>query len=282
VADATDPWGGLSGDDRDAYLALTNMLKAYGLESLAPQVLGFVQQGYSSTTVTTLLQDTKEYKERFAANETRRKNGLPVLSPGDYLATETAYRQLMSTAGLPMGFYDQPSDFTAWIANDVAPQEVQQRVQVASEMVNNLDPSAKDAFSQFYTHGDMVAYALDRTRATPIIERQWLAAQAAGAAKDNGLSLNQQQAEGIGSLGLTAAQQRAGLGQAAGMVRDTGRLSGIYGGDYTQSDAVEEVFKDNEAAAQKRKGLASQERATFGGSSATTTKSLSTRRGGQV
>src|SRR5690349_18371644 len=118
----------LSGTERDAFAAVNALFKNYGLESLASKIYDFVKNGYSADTISILLQDTKEYKERFAGNELRIKQGLPVLSAGEYLATEASYRQIMSQAGLPSGFYDSPSDFTGWIAGNVSPSEIQQRV----------------------------------------------------------------------------------------------------------------------------------------------------------
>lgn len=282
MADPIDPFGGLEGADRDAYAAITNTLKAYGLESLSSAVLGYIQQGYSADTISVLLPETDAYKKRFSANDVRRKAGLPALSPAEYLSVEDSYRQIMSTAGLPPGFYDEPGDFTKWIENDVSPTEVQNRVQVATDMVNNIDPAARQQFQQWYSTGDMVAYALDRDRATTVLERQWRAAQAGGAAKDQGLTLSQQQAERIASTGISANEARSGLGQAADLTRTNSRLGAIYGEDYSQDTAVEEVFFDSAPAGQQRKRLASQERAQFGGTSSTTTESLSRRRAGQV
>jgi hypothetical protein len=37
----------------------------------------------------------------------------------------------MQEAGLPAGFYDSPSDFGNWIANNVSPDEIQNRVSKA-------------------------------------------------------------------------------------------------------------------------------------------------------
>ena len=78
MADITDS---LTGANRDAAKALVELFKQYGLESLAPKIVEFIQNGYSADTTAILLQDTTEYKQRFAANEARRKKGLPVLSP---------------------------------------------------------------------------------------------------------------------------------------------------------------------------------------------------------
>lgn len=280
MADPVDPFGGLSGEDRDAYAAILGALRVYGLESLAPTVMGYIQQGYSSDTVSVLLPESPEYKQRFSANEARRKAGLPVLSPAEYLSVEDSYRQIMSSAGLPIGFYDQPSDFTAWISQDVAPQEVQERVATAKEIVNSLDPGALDQMRQWYSDGDLVAYALDRTRATAVVERQWKAAQAASAGRDNGLAINQGQAEQVGNLGLSGTQIRAGMSEAANLGTSTRRLSTVYGGDFTEQDAIDATFFSSQPAQQRARKLASQERASFSGSSGVTSKSLSAKTAG--
>lgn len=279
--DPLDPFGGLSGDDRDAYAAITGVLRSYGLESLAPTVLGYIQQGYSADTVSILLPETQEYKQRFAANEARKKAGLPTLSPAEYLAVEDGYRAILSSAGLPPGFYDEPSDFTSWIAQDVAPVEVQDRVKVAQEMLYSMDPGALEKAREWYTDGDMLAYALDRSRATTVLERQWKAAQAASAAERQGLGMDRGTAERIGTLGMTEAQARAGVAQAADLAR-TSRLSTIYGGSYTDQDAIEETFFSSATSGRKRQRLASQERAAFSGSSGVTAKSLTAKKGGQL
>lgn len=277
-----DPFGGLEGADRDAYVAITNTLKAYGLESLADDVLGFIQQGYSADTINVLLQNTDAYKKRFAANDARRQKGLPVLSPAEYLATERAYRQVMSAAGLPVGFYDSPDDFQNWLANDVSPVEVQDRVRMASDMVNNTDPAAREVFGQWYSWGDMVAYALDRDRATTVLERQWRAAQIGGAAREQQVSLSRGLAERLAGAGVDAGQARQGFGAVSAVAANAGRLSQMYGGTYTEEDAVEEVFLNDAQVAKKRRGLASRERATFAGSSGVSSTSLSSRSAGQV
>lgn len=278
----TDPFGGLEGADRDAYVAITNLLKTYGLESLAASVLGFIQQGYSSDTITVLLQNTDAYKQRFAANEVRRQKGLPVLSPAEYLATEQAYRQVMSAAGLPPGYYDQTDDFKTLLGNDVSPTEVQQRVRVASDLINNIDPNVRAAWGQWYTTGDMVAYALDPERAATVLERQYTAASAAAYGREQGVSISQQTAELIGASGVNDSSLRQGMGVVSSLAQSGQKLSSIYGGSYSEDDAAREVFTGDSVAGQKRRKLASQERATFGGNSGLTDKSLSRQTSGRL
>jgi len=275
--------GGLSSEQQNAYQAILAMLRNYGLESLAPVLLGLVQDGLSDAEINLRIQETNEYKQRFAANEERRKRGLPVLPPAEYLATERAYREVMSSAGMPVGFYDDPSDFTKWIADDVSPVEINQRVSVARQLIDTLDPNVRAAFENWYTTGDMVAYALDRDRATTVLERQYRAAQIGGAAQSQGVgSVDRGLAERIAETGVGADQAAGGFATVARIAPQTQRLAGVYGGDYDESDAVDEVFFASADAAERRKGLASQERAQFRGSAGVTNSSLSARTAGQV
>src|SRR5665647_1298145 len=282
AASAVDPFGGLEGADRDAFVAITETLKAYGLETLAPAVLGFIQQGYSSDTVGVLLQQTDAYKTRFSANESRRQRGLPVLSPAEYLATEQSYRQVMSAAGLPIGFYDSPSDFRSFLENDVSPAEVQDRVQLATDEVSKLDPATRSAFEQWYSTGDIVAYALDRKRSTEILDRQFRASQIAGAGTQQGVGLSRQFAEQIAQTGVDTEQARQGLGVVSSLATTGDKLSEIYGGSYTPEDAASGVFLADAPSTEKRRALASHERAQFAGQAGTASTALSKRGGGQV
>lgn len=279
---AADPFGGLAGADRDAAAALTNLFKSYGLESLAPKILEFLKNGYSADTISILLQQTTEYKQRFAANGAREKAGLPVLSPAEYLATENAYRDIMRSAGLPSGFYDQTSDFTNWLAKDVSPTELKTRVDTAAEVIDKQDPNTLSYINQWYTKGDLIAYALDPTRAVPLIERQYHAAEVASAAKGQNVMVDKATAERLAALGVNQDAARQGFGVVASQQPTVDKLSSIYGDQVTQRDLVGAVFEDNAAATDKVKRLASKERAAFNGSSGQSKDSLSKTDSGRI
>ena len=272
----------LTGASRDAAAALTSLFTSYGLGSLAPQIVGFLKQGYSSDTVSLLLQDTAAYKQRFAANAAREKAGLPVLSPAQYLATEQSYRQIMQQAGLPPGFYDQPSDFTKFLEQDISPAEIQSRVQAASTFVNSADQNALNYMKQYYTQGDLMAYALDPTRAAPLVGKAFDAAQVGGAAADQGLAVDKATADELASKGISAAQASQGFSLVASDLPNATRLSQIYGGGLSQQDLINETFLNDAGAAFKRQTLASKERANFGGSSGVNNGSLTTSTAGQL
>lgn len=274
----------LTGPNRDAALFLNNLFTSYGLGTLAPKIVEYLKDGFGADAISLLLQQTPEYKARFPANDARLKAGLPVLSPAEYISTENAYRQVLSAAGLPNGFYDSNSDFTNWISGDVSPTEIQQRVQVASDLVTNADQNTINEFKQFYggNNGDLVAYALDRTVAEPLLEKQYRAAQIAGAGANNSVNVSQSQAESLAGAGITQSQAIQGFGQVGADQETLGKLSNIYGGNATTEDLVNAVFLQQADASQKVNRLASQERGTFGGTTGVGGNSLSRRDAGQL
>ena len=278
MADITDS---LTGADRDAAKALVELFKQYGLESLAPKIVEFIQNGYSADTTAILLQDTTEYKQRFAANEARRKKGLPVLSPAEYLSTERSYRQIMQNAGVPVGFYDQPTDFQKFLENDISPEEINNRVKAATDFVNSANQNELAAMKKFYTTGDLIAYALDPDRAQPLVGKAFQAAQIAGQAETQGVHVDKDLAESLAGDGISRAQAQQGFGLIATEQPNANKLASIYGEDqFTTEDLVDETFRANASVAERRKRLASQERASFGGSSGVSGGSLSTNSGG--
>src|SRR5258708_39236197 len=58
----------LSGTSRDAYLALNTLFSGYGLGSLAGNIFNYVKNGYSSATISILLQVTPTSQPRLPAN----------------------------------------------------------------------------------------------------------------------------------------------------------------------------------------------------------------------
>ena len=269
----------LSGENRDAAAALTALFKSYGLESLAPKIVQFIQQGMSSDTVAIELANSNEYKQRFAANDKRIAAGLTALSPAEYLATERSYRQIMSQAGLPTGFYDQASDYQKFLELDISPTELKSRVDTAAEAIQKAPKETLNYMRQWYDVGDLVAYALDPTKAQPIVEQRIKAAEAAGYAGSQGLKLGQSTAEALGNQGFSAAQMQQGFGQAASTARAADKLGQIYGGAVSAEDVVKDVFLNDATSADKVKKLASQERAAFGGSSGSNRSSMTSESG---
>lgn len=258
----------LSGTNRDAFLAITTLFKSYGLESLAGKIYDYVKNGYSGDTISILLQDTTEYKTRFAGNEARLKAGLPVLSAGEYLATEASYRQIMESAGMPIGFYDQSSDFVKWIGKNVSPTEIQSRVDMAVQATTLAPVNYRKALEQMgISQSEMAAYFLDPARALPFLQKSAATAAIGAEALQQGLSFDQSYAEQLAMRGVTASQAHEGYGQVASELQTMQGLGSIYGQDWTQRESEESAFGTSAEATRKKAGLLSQERGAFSGGS---------------
>lgn len=272
----------LRGADRDAVVALQRLFRSYGLAELSDDIVNFIQQGYSADTVALMLQDTASYKKRFAGNDARRRAGLPVLSPAEYLSVESSYRQVMESAGLPPKFYDSPKDFAKWIGDDVSPTEIKSRVDSAVKLVDAVDPEIRREFRRWYSDGEMYAYALDRKRTAEILDRQVRAAEVGMNLRRSGVDVGRLTAERIGALGIEGGAQQQGAAQAAQYEQGFGMLGSLAGVEYGDEAAAQDVFLNDEEAGKVRRGLASQERGRFAGSSGANETTLSRARAGNV
>lgn len=256
----------LSGTNRDAFLALETLFKSYGLESLAGKIYGYVKNGYSADTISILLQDTPEYKQRFKANDARLKAGLPVLSPADYINTENAYRQVMRQSGLPSGFYDSTDDFTNWLSKDVSPTEVQSRVDLATQATVLSNPAYKQALNQMgVDDGHMAAYFLDPDKSLPLLQKAAATAAVGGAALGQGLTFNQAYAEQLATIGVTAAQAQQGYQQVAQELGTMQNLGSLYGQQFGQAEEEQSVFGTSAEAINKKAALVGREQGAFSG-----------------
>lgn len=272
--------GNLKGDQRNAAAAVISLFQQYGLESLASKIIDYVKQGFSSDTMAVMLQETPEYKKRFYGNELRKQQGLSVMSPSEYIATERQYRQVMTSAGFPKGFYDQTSDFTKMLGSDTSPQELNDRVSLWKDYAGKQDPAQVENLRRLYgmSTSDYAAFLMDPTRALPLLQDQARAVSFAAAGQRHGISVSKGTAEGYGGGAYDVSAQDAEKGFAAieEVQADTDRLAKMYGlGGYSAGEAIQEVFGGDADAGKKRKRAASAERATFNDSSKGATGSAS-------
>lgn len=246
----------LSGDQRNAYEALNNLFTGYGLGTLAPKIFDYIQKGYSADTISILLQDTSEYKERFAGNEERKKRGLPVLAPNEYLSVESSYRQLMRTAGLPEGFFDQPSDFNDFIGKDVSPTELKTRVDLAAQATTLSNPNYRRALEEMYGIDDahLTAYFLDPDRATPLLQKQAAAAAIGAEALKRGLKVSES-SEAFATAGVTAAQAAQAYGTIAQQMPGFQQIAHQYGEQVSQFEMERALLEQNTTGNQAESGF---------------------------
>ena len=169
------------------------------------------------------LRDSQAFKDRFPANEALKAAGKPQFSVTQYLREEAAYKAALQRAGMPPGFYDDPSDFQNFIIGDVSPDEVEARAQLGYQAVRQADPQVVQEFKRLYgvTEGELAAYFIDPQRMRPTFdryeaERQARAAQIAAAGTTQaGMTVERQQAEALARAGIspeTAQSTFAALG----------------------------------------------------------------------
>jgi hypothetical protein len=255
--------------DQSAYDLMFNVLKDYGLESLGGRLKELVEGGViDQASITLALQDSQEWKTRFAGNEALKNAGLPVYPVAQYLATEQAMAQVMKNAGVPQGFYDDPADFAKFIGASVSAAELQERVNAWSDLSRRQDPAITAQLkSMGMSDGDLLAFMMDPKRAAPLIQRKYQTALVGAAARRTGLVADNRYAERLAGMGITEQQAQAGYSLISENLGATQRLGEFYGDRYGQRDFESEVFEGDGDSTRKRKRLASQERAAFSGSS---------------
>lgn len=263
MADLTD-------SQTSAFDALRNLFASYGLPTDG-DIMDILRQsainGDSSDLVQIQLQGTASWKQRFQGNEILKSNGGNVLSVAEYLSVENSYRQVMQNAGVPVGFFDSPSDFSQFIGKSIAPTEIQQRVNIASDIVRREDPAIADELARRgLTQGQLIAYALDPTRAQPLIQRDLTAVTIGAAAQNAGVRTSTTFAESLAERGVAEREAAQGFGQVAQIAQPGEKLGQVYGVDYTQGDAEQEIFNNSGEAQRKRLRLANAEKGNFGGS----------------
>jgi hypothetical protein len=271
--------------NRNAADYLKKLFAQYGLTGLDDEILKLVKGGITDpASVTLMLSDTEQYKKRFAANEARKAKGWKVYSPAEYLDLEEQFRKIMVFNGLPTGFYDQNSDFEQWIAGDISPDEINDRIGIANDAVLRKDPQYLDALQKMGLNtGDMVAAALDLKRAFPILKKMTMSAQIGAEANRFGVEWSVDRANYLQGIGVTQDDARQGYGIVAGSLGTAKELGQRYGEQYTQTDLEQDflVEKGQGPASAKRRRLAGREQSTFTGSTGVTKQSFANKNRGE-
>lgn len=271
-------------DRVSVYSSMADRFNKYGLTGLANKIKELAMQGATEATITLQLQETPEYQQRFAANADRIKKGLAVLTPAEYVNIEDSYRQVLRAYGLKQ--FDNDAYVRQFIANDMSPTELSNRVVTAVQRVQNADPAIVNQLKQYYGIGatDMVGYVLDPEQQFQKIQRQIAASEIGVAAGRQGLKAGVSVAEQLAAQGVTEAEARKGYSTIADILPTAEKLSDIYGttlGEYRQAEGEQEVFNSLASAQRKRQALTARELAAFGGSSGTNRTSLTTSTVGQ-
>jgi hypothetical protein len=284
----------------DSIAAITALMASYGIGDLAGPITNAVTKGYSTDTIELIMQDPNStdplataFQKRFPANKVRAAAGKAVVSPSEYLRYERTYAESFKQFGVPdLGTQET---FSSFIANDVSPAEVVDRVGLAVDRVNNADQATKDAIKNFYpmiSQSDLVRSILNPAEGLPALKRKVQIAEVGGAAMAQGLnaSLNAASSKNmnyqnvandtlgateLAGLGITKERAQTGYENIAELLPRSEFLSSIsQGADYTQKTAEQEEFQGLASAKRARRTLAETEVGRFSGSSGVNKTSL--------
>lgn len=255
-----------------------NLLDQYGLGSLGDKYFNFLNLGYDNSSAMLALQTTDEWKQRFSANEARLKQGLPVLSPANYLATEESYKDVLINAGVDKSIYNDPLTLGKIMAQDVSPVEMKERLDAARTVLDNKDPFVTSQLQSRFglTKGDMVLHMLDPNIAAPIIAQRVQSAQINAEAARQGLNVSETQADALAASGVTQSQAQQGFGKIGLDGQLESNLPGDTTGSVTQQDLINATFNNDAVAQQKISRVQQGRTAQFqeGGQFATDSKGV--------
>lgn len=266
----------LNPNQQSAYDLMLQTLTSWGLASLATDLKNLIIKGDTSPdTLSLALSQTAAYKQRFSGNALREKNGLPDLTPAQYIAMEEQYRNIMNSYGLPAGFYDTHDDLADMIGKDISAQELQTRVQVAHDQYTNAPDYVKNLWSTYFgTKGDAVAAILDPDTATQVIQDRANQVAIGGAAAQNGFTLSQPRAQQFEQAGVTLDAARKAYSQIAQSYATDQNIAQRFGATFGQTQEENDVLLGDASAGNLRNTLYSEEEGLFKGHSGLTQQSL--------
>lgn len=226
---------------QNAFDLLASQFKTFGLikegdssgTALLNKLHDLILSGAGSDTVSLALQQDPVYQARFAGNAIRLKNGLSVLSPAEYIATETAYDQVLKGAGIDTSIYFGKDKQTALLGGDVSATELQNRVSIAAKSIANADPFYAQTLQNYYglTSGQMIAHVLDPTAAVPLLQKQAQSAGIGSAAAQQGLGISSGTAENLYGQDISEAQAQQGFKNVALNISPEQAIAARFGGD---------------------------------------------------
>lgn len=199
---------------RSAKQRLRSRLADIGLASLTDWWYKRKTDGWSDAEIWVAARETKVYKSRFPGLDTLREAGRGV-GEREWLDYERTATAMFRAAGLPSGFYDQPSDFAKFISAEVSVTELQDRVKIASSAALSQPPDVRDQLRRLYgiAEGDITAYFLDPKRAVPVLQERFSATLSATAARRSGFGdLSLGEAESLARFGVGEDEAAEGFG----------------------------------------------------------------------
>ena len=246
------------GGNPSALQIITDALTGAGLGSLAANAWTMWNKGYDINAIMddpiNGIRASAAYKTVFPAMAKLNAMGEGI-TEGQYLAKVQADKEILKQFNVPSGIFDTPDYLGSLMLNHVNTVDLTNRLQAAQDSVLSLDPSilkyGKDSYG--LDTGNLIAWALDPTKATPIIVQQAKAMQIGGAALQSGFAggmgtngeLLASQAEALANQGVTQAQALQGFTQLGQMGQYGQMLPGDVSGALTGQQMINAEFNAN-------------------------------------
>lgn len=173
--------------------------------------LGGGQAAFS--TINLEMVNQPAFNQRFPAYKKLAEQG-EAMSPAEMIAYEQTAKQIFHNAGIPQGFYDTPSELATFMVNNVSASELKSRVDLASQAVTTAPQDVRDQLQTLYglSAGALTAYYLNPTKALPVIQQQFTAAQIGAQGTRTGVGqLTAAQADHLAAIGVTDASAQQGF-----------------------------------------------------------------------
>ena len=267
------------------------LAKNLGLkESIVDKISDLIiNQGYTEESVQVAIRDLPEFKERFAgidkynktfAAEIAAGKKAQAVDPYSYIQLEKDYQEILTRSGL--GDMANQGTYAELIGGDVSVDETKARIVNVYDKINNADPLLKDVLKTYFPTLDNTDFAKALlTGKNPEdmanqLQRKVQRAEIGSEARRFNIQTGEQSINELEALGITREQARLGYSNISRDLSSTEKLAQIYEGTSAgiQEELTSEQFKGLQS--QRRKKLTEQEKATFGGSSGTSTVSLGT------
>jgi hypothetical protein len=261
---------------------LMSIFRDYGMEDLASAVDSFIVDNGANDTYTLAerVRSSNQYKDRFKGLIALRARGVTdIQNEGEYLRTESAYREKFREAGLQsfLGTSGSQAERNA-IADlvgkySVSVNEVGDRIADAQRVIADTPQEVRDSLQRYYNVDPttLVSYVLDPARNAQQINRLANAAVIGGYGQRAGLDITAQGAAGyadlLGAADISTEQLQTDVAAARTLRDEAKRLAQIEQTDLTDTEAFQAQLKTDATATEKITGLRSRERARFGGSS---------------
>lgn len=192
---------------QDATALITSELTSWGFgQDAVNWVTGEIQSNKGVDQILSDLRSQPFYVNSIfgQTNAARQAKGLGDMTEAQILAYQDYAVGDLSQAGIPQGFLTQ-QELVSLMAGDVSTAELDARVTQGFVDASKADTDTKSVLANDYgvDIGNLAAYYLDPTKALPLLQQQFAAAQVGGAALRTGYgslsadTLNQLAAQGI-------------------------------------------------------------------------------------